>query len=66
MCYLFDFRSSVRCSRGAVKELLGLRQVWRFMLPGKAMPCFPEGDAQLAQNPVTNSNSRHIDVCHFL
>ena len=24
----------------AVKELLFLRQVWRFMLPGKGMPCF--------------------------
>ena len=25
----------------AVKELLFLRQVCRFMLPGKGMPCFP-------------------------
>ena len=25
----------------AVKELLFLRQVWRFMLPGKGMLCFP-------------------------
>ena len=25
----------------AVKELLLLRQVWRFMIPGKGMPCFP-------------------------
>ena len=25
----------------AVKELLFLRQVWRFMLPGEGMPCFP-------------------------
>ena len=25
----------------AVKELLFLRQVWRFMIPGKGMPCFP-------------------------
>ena len=24
-----------------VKELLFLRQVWRFMIPGKEMPCFP-------------------------
>ena len=32
----------------AVKELLFLRQVlWRFMLPGKGMPCFPTfGDNQ--------------------
>ena len=25
----------------AVKQLLFSRQVWRFMLPGKGMPCFP-------------------------
>ena len=56
----------------AVKELLFLRQVWRFMLPSKVMPCFPvfennQGAAQLAQNPVTNSNAKHIDVrLHFL
>ena len=25
----------------AVKELLFLRQIWRFMLPSKVMPCFP-------------------------
>ena len=25
----------------AVNEFLFLRQVWRFMLPGKDMPCFP-------------------------
>ena len=53
----------------AVKELLFLRQVWRFMLPSKVMPCFPffednQGAVQLAQNPVTNSNSKHIDVRH--
>ena len=53
----------------AVKELLFLRQVWRFTLPGKGMPCFPTfGDnqsaEQLSQNPVSNSNSKHIDVRH--
>ena len=53
----------------AVKKLLFLRQVWRFMLPSKVMPCFPvfkdnQGDVQLAQSPVTNSNSKHIDVRH--
>ena len=43
------------------------------MLPSKVMPCFPvfednQGAVQLAQNPVTNSNSKHIDVVrhHFL
>ena len=53
----------------AVKELLFLRQILRFMLPGKVMPCFPvfndnQGVVQLAQNPVTKSNSKHIDVRH--
>ena len=56
----------------AVKERLFSRQVWRFMLPGKVMPCFPgfeddQGAIQLAQNPVTNSSPNHIDVfIHFL
>ena len=56
-----------------VKELLFLRQVWRFMIiPGKGMPCFPvfednQGALQLSKNPVSNSNSKHIDVRnHFL
>ena len=46
--------------------------IWLFMLPGKVMPCFPvfddnQGAVQLAQNPVTNSNLKHIDVhYHFL
>ena len=52
-----------------VKDLLLLRHVWRFMLPGKGMPYFPivEGDqsaVQLSQNPVSNSNLKHIDVRH--
>ena len=50
-------------------ELLFLRQVWRFMIPGKGMPCFPvfednQGALQLSKNPVSNSNSKHIDVRH--
>ena len=52
-----------------VKELLFLRQIWRFMLPSKGMPCFPvfednQGAVQLSKNPVSNSNSKHIDVRH--
>ena len=52
-----------------VKELLFLRQGWRFMLPSKVMPCFPvfednRSAVQLAQNPITNSNSKRIDVRH--
>ena len=53
----------------AVKELLFLRQLWRFMIPDKGMPCFPvfednQGALQLSKNPVSNSNSKHIDVRH--
>ncbi|CAM9606791.1 unnamed protein product [Pylaiella littoralis] len=54
------------------KEVLFLRQVWRFMSPEVGMPCIPvfednEGAIQLAKNPITNSNSKHIDVRqHFL
>ena len=50
----------------AVKELLFLRQVWCFMLPGKGMSCFSvfednQGAVQLVgQNTVTNSSSKHI------
>ena len=54
-----------------IKEVLFLRQVWRFMLPDVGMPCIPvfednEGAVQLAKNPITNSNSKHIDVRHHL
>ena len=67
--YLFDFRSRVRCSLEACKLISFLRQVWRFMLPSKVMPCFPvfednPGAVQLAQNSVTNSSSKHVDVHH--
>lgn len=39
------------------------------MLPEVGMPCFPVfeeilGAMQLAQNPSTNANSKHIDVRH--
>ena len=52
-----------------LKEVLFLRQVWRFMLPELVMPCIPvfednQGAIQIAKNPVTNSNSKHIDVRH--
>ena len=69
MRYPFDFRSRVHYSRGRSKGVLFLRQVWRFMLPSKVMPCLPvfednQGAVQLAQNPVTNSNSKHINARH--
>ena len=39
------------------------------MLPTKVIPCFPvfednQGAVQLAESPITNSNSKHIDVRH--
>lgn len=51
------------------KEILFLRNVWRFMLPKAGLPCVPlfednEGSIQIAKNPVSNSNSKHIDVRH--
>ena len=53
----------------AVKELEFLRQVCRFMIPDKGMPCFPvfednQGALQLSKNPVSNSNSKHVDFRH--
>ena len=52
-----------------LKEVLFLRQVWRFMLPEVGMSCIPifegnEGVIQLTRNPITNSNSTHIDARH--
>ena len=54
----------------AVNELLFLRQILRFMIPGKGIPCFPvfednRGALQLSKHPVSNSNSKQIDVCHY-
>ena len=50
-----------------MKEVMFLRHVWRFMLPDMGMPCIQvfednQGAIQLAQNPITNSRSKHIDV----
>ena len=41
------------------------------MIPSKGMPCFPvfednQGALQLSKNPVSNSNSKHIDVHHYV
>ena len=55
-----------------VKKLLFSRQVWRFMLHGEVMPCFPvfednqDAALQHVENPVTNSNLKHVDVCHHI
>ena len=54
---------------GGFKEALFLRPVWRFLLPDFGDPCIRvfednKGAIQMAVDPVTNSNSKHIDVCH--
>ena len=51
------------------KEALFLRSVWRFFLPDIGDPCIQvfedsNGAIQLAVTPVTDSNSKHIDVRH--
>ena len=53
------------------KEALFLRRVWRFLLPDFGDPCIQvfednKGATQMAVNPVTNSNSKHIDVRHHV
>ena len=51
------------------KDILFLRQVWGFIMPTAAMPCIPlfednEGAIQIVKHPLSNSNSKHIDVRH--
>ena len=67
MYHTFDVRSRVRYPCWYGERVAVLRQVWRFMLPGKGMPCFPvfednRGAVQLSKNPVSNPDSRRIDV----
>ena len=78
MCWFFRMQRCVTISTSeaeyvalgdAVKELLLLRQFWRFMIPSKGMPCFPifednQDALQLSKSPVSNSNSKHINVRH--
>ena len=51
------------------KEALSVRHVWCFILPALGMPCMKVFEDNIdavhfAQNPVTNSSSKHIDVRH--
>ncbi|CAB1106855.1 unnamed protein product [Ectocarpus sp. CCAP 1310/34] len=46
-------------------------RVWRFILPDVGMPCISvfednQGAIQIAYDPITNSNSKHIDARHHL
>ena len=52
-----------------IKEVLFLRQIWWFVLLDVRMPYIPlfennEGAEQIAQKPITNSDSNHIDIRH--
>ena len=52
-----------------MKEVLFVRQVWRFMWPDVGMRCMSvfeddEGAVKLAVILITKSNSKHIDVRH--
>ena len=56
-----------------IKEVIFLRYVWSFILPGLGSACITvfedsKGARHLAHNPVCASNSKHIDirVHHFL
>ena len=51
------------------EDVLFLRHVWRFLLPYFGDPCIQvfednKGAIQMAVDPVTNPNSKHIDVRH--
>ena len=51
------------------KVILFLRQDWCFTLPKARMPCVAmyednEGAIQIAKHPISNSNSKYIDVRH--
>ena len=51
------------------KKAVFLRSVWRFLLPDFGDPCiqvfeYNNGAIQVGVNPVTNSNSKHVDVRH--
>ena len=52
-----------------IKEVIFLRYVWSFFLPGLGSACITDFDnnkgvKHLAHNPVCASNSKHIDIRH--
>ena len=73
VCDSLDLLSTTQAEYGAMsdmgKEILLSRQVRCFMLPKARMPCIAmyeddEGAIQIAKHPISNSNSKHIDVRH--
>lgn len=46
-----------------IKEVLFMQKAWRFMYPEVGTPCIP---VQLAQSPLINANSKHVDVHHHV
>lgn len=51
------------------KDVPLIRQVWRFLIPAATTPCVRvcddnEGTNPLANNLISNSNSKYIDLRH--
>ena len=68
-CVTLSLSEAEYVALGDAMNELFLRQVLHFMIPCKGMPCFPvfednRGALQLSENPVSNSNSKQIDVRH--
>ena len=69
VCDSLDYSGGVCGYVGHWKGDLFFRQVWCFMLPKARMPCIAmyednEGAIRIATHPISNSNSKHIDVRH--
>ena len=66
-----DLRGRTRCDDRRSEGNFVLRQVWEYMMPHEGVPCITlfednQGAIQMAQNPITNSSSKHIRVrYHF-
>ena len=56
--------------KDTLKEVLFLKHVWEFMLPEVERLCIPlfednQSAIQLAENPVSNGNYKHIEVRYY-
>ena len=68
VCDFLDYSGGVCGYAGHGQGDLFMTQVWCFM-PKARMPCIAvyednEGAIQIAKHPISNSNSKHIDVRH--